>query len=112
MMALSNYKKWQILLVNLNPVKGKEISKVRPCLIVSPNAANKHLQTVIVAPLTSTIRKIPTRLQTNFGNMGGEICFDQIRAVDKNRIIKVLGNLDVNERKAVNQLLQNMFSEF
>ncbi|MBD0333163.1 MAG: type II toxin-antitoxin system PemK/MazF family toxin [Chitinophagaceae bacterium] len=110
-MALSNYRKWQVVLVNLNPVKGKEISKIRPCLIVSPNAANRHLQTVIVAPLTSTIKNIPTRLQTNFGNTTGEICFDQIRAVDKHRIIKVLGTLDAIERKAVNQLLQNMFSE-
>ncbi len=110
-MALSDYKKWQVVLVNLNPVKGKEISKIRPCLIISPNAANKHLQTVIVAPLTSTIRNIPTRLLANFGGKPGEICFDQMRAIDKNRIIKVLGTLDTNERKTVNQLLQNMFSE-
>lgn len=110
-MALSNYKKWLVVLVDLNPVKGKEISKIRPCLIISPNAANKHLQTVIVAPLTSTVRQIPTRLFSKFEGKPGEICFDQMRAVDKSRIIRILGTLDISERKAVNQLLQNMFSE-
>jgi mRNA interferase MazF len=110
-MALNNYKKWHVVLVDLNPVKGKEISKIRPCLIVSPNAANKHLQTVIIAPLTSTIRNIPTRLFSNFEGKPEEICFDQIRPIDKSRIVKTLGLLDTNERKAVNQLLQNMFSE-
>ncbi len=110
-MILINYKKWQIVLVDLNPVKGKEISKIRPCLIISPNAANNHLQTVIVAPLTSTIRHIPTRLLSNFDGKPGEICFDQMRAIDKNRIIKILGTLDNNEKKQVNTLLINMFSE-
>lgn len=110
-MALNNYKKWQLVLVDLNPVRGREISKIRPCLIISPNAANKHLHTVIVAPLTSTIRQIPTRLFSNFEGKPGEICFDQMRAVDKDRIVKILGTLDTTERKAVNQLLQNLFSE-
>ncbi len=66
MMASENFLKWQVVLVDLSPVKGKEMSKVRPCLIISPNAANKHLQTVIIAPLTSTIKNIPTRLYSMF----------------------------------------------
>lgn len=110
-MALSNYKKWDVVLVNLNPVKGREISKIRPCLIISPNAANKHLATVIVAPLTSVMRYIPTRLISDFDGKHGEICFDQMKAIDKRRIIKLLGTLEYNERKAVNALLANMFSE-
>lgn len=110
-MALSNYKKWDVVLVNLNPVKGSEISKTRPCLIISPNAANKHLKTVIVAPLTSVTRNIPTRFETNFNNKQGEICFDQMKAIDKSRIIKILGTLDNSERVPVNILLANMFSE-
>lgn len=110
-MALSKYKKWDVVLVNLNPVKGSEISKTRPCLIISPNAANHHLHTVIVAPLTSVIRHIPTRLQTNFNKKPGEICFDQMKAIDKSRIIKRLGILDPSERIPVNILLANMFSE-
>ena len=110
-MSTTNYRKWQIVLVDLNRVKGKEISKVRPCLIISPNVANKHLQTVIVAPLTSTMRHIPTRLISNFGGKQGEICFDQMKAIDKIRIVKILGTLDNSERKPVNLLLLNMFSE-
>lgn len=110
-MALSNYKKWDIVLVNLNPVKGSEINKVRPCLVISPNAANMHLKTVIVAPLTSVIRHIPTRLVSDFDGKPGEICFDQMRSLDKSRIIKVLGTLGVNERLSVNLLLANMFRE-
>ena len=110
-MASINYKKWQVVLVDLNPVKGKEVSKVRPCLIISPNAANKHLQTVIIAPLTSAIRNIPTRLVSNFNNMAGEICFDQIKAIDKKTIIKIIGVIDNSEKKLVNTLLINMFSE-
>ena len=110
-MALINYKKWQVVLVDLKPVKGSEISKVRPCLIISPNAANNHLQTLIVAPLTSTIRFIPTRLRSNFNGQQGEICFDQMRAIDKSRVVKLLGVLDAGERKQVNALLSNMFGE-
>ena len=110
-MALSNYKKWDVVLVDLNPVKGSEISKTRPCLIISPNAANKHLNTVIVAPLISVARHIPTRLQTNFNGKQGEICCDQMKAIDKSRIIKRLGKLDQSERIPVNALLANMFSE-
>ena len=98
-------------MVDLNPVKGAEINKIRPCLIISPSVANKNLLTVIVAPLTSTIRNIPTRLKTNFNNKPGEICFDQIKAIDKSRIVKFLGNLDPVERSSVNALLNNMFSE-
>ncbi len=108
---MNNYKKWQVVLVDLNPVMGKEISKIRRCLVISPNAANNHLHTVIVAPLTSTIRQIPTRFFSNFQGKPGEICFDQMRAIDTGRIVKILGMLDATERRAVNQLLQNMFSE-
>lgn len=111
MMASENFLKWQVVLVDLNPVKGKEMSKVRPCLIISPNAANKHLQTVIIAPLTSTIRNIPTRLYSMFDRKPGEICFDQIKAVDKTRIIKILGSLEESEKRKVNLLLLTMFSE-
>lgn len=100
-----------LILVNLDPTIGVEIKKTRPCLIISPNAANKHLQTVIVAPLTSTQRGIPTRLISNFNGQQGEICFDQMKAIDKIRIIKNIGWLEENERINVNRLLANMFSE-
>ncbi len=110
-MALNNLKKWMVVLVNLEPTIGVEINKTRPCLIVSPNAANRHLQTVIIAPLTSTIRKIPTRFITNFNQIAGEICLDQLKSIDKKRVIKLLGELPETDRSGVNRLLREMFSE-
>lgn len=107
----NRYKKWMVVLVNLSPTIGVEITKTRPCLIISPNVVNKHLQTVIIAPLTSTQRNIPTRLPSNFNGHAGEICFDQMKAIDIVRIIKVLGNIDMKERSAINYLLQQFFSE-
>lgn len=64
-----SYKKWDIVLVNLDPVKGSEITKTRPCFIVSPNAANTFLNTIIVVPFTSAIKMYPTRLTTNYKGM-------------------------------------------
>ena len=110
-MELKNLKKWMIVLVNLEPTIGVEINKTRPCLIVSPNAANRHLQTVIIAPLTSTFRKIPTRYITNFNQVNGEICLDQLISIDKKRVIKLLGELPETDRSGVNRLLREMFSE-
>ena len=98
-------------MVNLDPTIGAEIKKIRPCLIVSPSAANKHLLTVLVAPITSTQRRIPTRLPSNINGVEGEICFDQIRSIDKARIIKKMGILPERERVKVNTLLHEMFSE-
>jgi mRNA interferase MazF len=110
-MEKNRYKKWMVVLVNLDPTKGAEIKKTRPCLIISPDVANQHLLTVLVAPLTSTIRNIPTRLKINFNSMEGEVCFDQIKAVDTSRIIKILGSLDIASRKQSTQLLLTMFGD-
>jgi mRNA interferase MazF len=104
-------KKWEIVLVDLKPTKGAEISKVRPCLIVSPNAVNAALSTVIVVPLTSTIKNYPTRLSINHKGRPGALAFDQIKTIDKSRILKKDGELDKNQREAVNLLLQILFSE-
>jgi mRNA interferase MazF len=111
-MALNKqFKKWDIVLVNLDPVIGKEISKTRPCLIISPNVMNKYLHTLIVAPLTSSQKNYPSRLRTNFKGRPGEICFDHIKSIDKSRIVQVLGSLENNLRKPANELLKEMFSE-
>ena len=111
-MVLNKYfKKWDIVLVNLDPVKGKEINKTRPCLVISPNVMNKRLQTLIVAPLTSSEKNYPSRLRTNFKGRPGEICFDHIKSIDKGRVIQVQGTLENNLRKPVNELLREMFSE-
>ena len=111
-MALHKYyKKWDIVLVDLNPVKGREINKVRPCLVISPNAMNKNLDTLIVAPLTTSQKNYPSRLRTNFKGKPGEICFDHIKSIDKSRIFLVEGTLDTRLRKPTNELLMTMFSE-
>ena len=111
MASIKHYKKWDIVLVNLDPVVGREISKTRPCLVISPNIMNKYLDTAIVAPFTSTQKNYPSRITTNFKGRSGEICFDHMKSIDKNRIVKHLGVLDVNIRKHTNELLREMFSE-
>ena len=105
-----HYKKWEIILVDLNPVKGSEMAKIRPCLIISPNSVNEALNTLIVVPLTSTIRNYPTRLKINHKAKLGSLAFDQIKTIDKSRIVKKDGELDRNLKETVNTLLQIMFS--
>lgn len=78
-----NYKKWEIILVDLNPVKGSEMAKIRPCLIISPNSVNNALNTLIVVPLTSTIKNYPSRLSINSKGRSGSLAFDQIKRLTK-----------------------------
>lgn len=110
-MAKNPYKKRMVVLVNLDPTVGVEIMKTRPCLIISPDVANQHLLTLLVAPLTSTIRNIPSRLLVNFNDQPGEICFDQMKALDFIRIVKVLGTIETAYRKQCTQLLLTMFGD-
>jgi len=105
------FRKWDIVLVNLNPVIGSEMAKVRPCLIISPNAVNIALHTLIVVPFTSTIKNYPTRIVTSYKGKPGSLAFDQIKSIDKSRILKKDGDLNINLRETVNTLLQTMFSE-
>lgn len=104
-------KRFEIWLIEFDPSKGAEIKKTRPAVIISPDTINIHLQTVIVAPLTSTVKGYPSRIATSFDNKGGEIMLDQIRAVDKGRLKKKVGELDTKEARAVCQLLSVMFEE-
>ena len=111
-MALNKYyKKWDVVLVDLDLVKGKDISKTRPCLVISPNAMNKYLDTLIVAPFTSTERKYPSRLSVNFKGRQSEVCFDHLKSVSVDRVVQIQGTLDPKMRKPVNELLREMFSE-
>lgn len=103
--------RFEIWVTSFDPTRGSEIKKTRPAVIVSPDQINKHLTTVIVAPLTSTVRGYPSRIQTDFGGVGGEIALDQLRTVDKARLIKKVGSLNFEEARAVCQLLTLMFSE-
>lgn len=103
-------KRFEIYLVNLDPTVGREIKKTRPCLIVSPNEMNHFIQTVIVTPMTTTIRNYPTRVQCTFSGKKGEIVLDQIRTIDKTRLIKKLGSLDKNKASQVLNTLQEIFA--
>lgn len=105
------FKKWDILLVDLNPVIRSEMAKIRPCLIISPNSSNKALNTIIIVPFTTSIKDYPTRITTNHKSKRGSLAFDQIKTIDKSRIIKKDGELAVNLRESVNTLLYIMFSE-
>jgi len=90
-------KQYQIILVNLDPTLGSEIKKTRPCVVISPNEMNKFLNTVIIAPMTSTSRNYPTRVKVDHNNKQGWIVIDQIRTIDKRRIIKTLDQLTDKE---------------
>ncbi len=85
-------ERFDVYLVGLDPTKGSEIRKTRPCLIISPNEMNRYIRTVIVAPMTSTVKNYPTRVTTTFQKKQSQIVLDQIRTVDKQRLIKKLGS--------------------
>jgi len=99
----------EVWLVNLDPTVGREIGKSRPCVILSPDEANRHLQTVTAAPLTSTVKPWPTRVNCRFDGRNGQIAIDQIRAIDKERLIKRLGQLDTATIQRLFQTLDAYF---
>ena len=95
---------YQIILVNLDPTLGSEIKKTRPCVVISPNEMNKFLNTVVIAPMTTSSKNYPTRIEVRHDSKIGWIVLDQIRTIDKQRIIKDLGRLtksEINELKSV-----------
>lgn len=102
-------KQYQMVLVNLDPTIGSEIKKTRPCVIISPDEMNKYLRTVIVAPMTTTSRKYPSRIEVKHDRKIGWIVIDQIRTIDKRRIVKVLGRLSQPEIKAVKSVIKETF---
>lgn len=99
---------YAIVLVNLDPTLGSEIQKTRPCVVVSPNEMNKHLNTIIIAPMTSSLKEYPTRVAVNHNRKKGMIALDQIRTVDKKRILKVLGILNKTEIQSTKEVLKEM----
>lgn len=105
-MALNQY---DVVLVNLDPTVGSEIRKTRPCLIISPNEINHHLRTVIVAPMTTKRKKYPTRVKVGRGEHKGYVALDQIRTIDKVRVIKTLDHITTKEYLAVKSVLREMF---
>jgi mRNA interferase MazF len=98
-------------LVRLDPTLGSEIHKTRPCVIVSPDDLNAHLRTVIVAPMTTGGRVYPWRIRCRFQNRGGYVVLDQLRTVDRERLVKRLGALSTDTVAQVLDGLQEMFAE-
>ncbi len=103
--------KFEVFLINLNPTQGSEIQKTRPCVVISPNEMNFHLSTVIIAPMTTKVKKYPTRILLEFAEKEGQIALDQIRTIDKTRLIKKLGILDRKTQKQTIDSLIEMFKE-
>ena len=100
---------YEIVLVNLDPTVGSEIQKTRPCVIVSPDEMNRHLQTLVIAPMTTTSRQYPTRIEVRHNDKKGWIAIDQIRTIDKTRIIKTTGRLSKSEIKEIKLVIKETF---
>ena len=103
-------ERFDVYLINLDPTVGSEIQKTRPCLIISPDEMNAHIRTVIVAPMTTAGRNYPTRVLCVFQNKQGQIVLDQIRTIDKIRLVKKLGRIDKKSELEVISVLQNLFA--
>lgn len=110
MKPIGSGKRFDIYLVKLDPTMGSEIKKNRPGVIVSPDIANRYLPTVIIAPLTSTIKPYPTRVNCRFRSKSGSVALDQLRAVDRKRLGEKLGTLDKRYQAQTLQTLRNIFS--
>lgn len=102
-------KQYQIVLVNLDPTIGSEIKKTRPCVIISPNEMNKYLQTIVVAPMTSSSKNYPTRVEVNHNKTKSWIVLDQIRTVDRQRIMKSFESLKEKEIQKVKEVLKETY---
>jgi mRNA interferase MazF len=106
----SSPKQDQVWLVTLDPAQGVEIQKTRPCLVVSPDEMNRHLRTVIIAPMTTVTRPCPTRVAVRFQGKRGQVALDQLRAVDRQRLAKMLGGVSVKTAQDVSATLLEMFA--
>ncbi len=102
-------QQYEVVWVNLDPTIGSEIKKTRPCVIISPDEMNNHLDIVIVAPMTSASKKYPTRIPTKIDGKLGWIVVDQIRTIDKKRIVKKIQKLSITEIKKVKEVIKETF---
>ena len=102
--------RFRVYLVSLDPTVGTEISKTRPCLVISPDEMNRRIRTVILAPMTTARHAYPTRVACRFAGKQAEIVLDQIRTVDQSRLIKELGRIDASTTKRLINVLQEMFA--
>lgn len=105
-MELNQY---EIVLVNLDPTIGSEAKKTRPCVILSPNEMNKNIRTVVIAPITSSSKNYPTRIEIKGNSTKGWVIIDQIRTIDKQRILKIFGKISENESKKIKEVIKETF---
>lgn len=101
-------EQYDVFLINLDPTMGHEIKKTRPCLVISPDEMNSHISTIIIAPMTTVSRNYPTRVKTVFKRKTGFIVLDQIRTVDKARLVKKLGRVNIDTIRSVKSVLREM----
>lgn len=100
---------YQVILVNLDPTVGSEIKKTRPCVILSPIELNNNLRTLVIAPMTTTIRKYPSRVPVKHNKKSGMIALDQIRTIDKSRVVKEFKRLSAVEIANCKEVLKEIF---
>jgi len=105
-MELTQY---QIVVVNLDPTIGSEIKKTRPCVILSPDEMNRHLQTIVIAPITSTSKSYPTRVEIKYKKAKGWIVLDQIRTIDRRRINKIIDVLTAKDIVKVKSIIMETY---
>ena len=96
---------YDVVLVNLDPTVGSEIKKTRPCVVISPDELNRHIRTIVVAPMTSTLKDYPTRVKVKFSKKEGRIAVDQIRSIDRKRIVQNLGCIKPAEVKRLKSVI-------
>jgi mRNA interferase MazF len=99
---------YEVYLVDLDPTKGHEIQKTRPCLVISPNEMNHSISTVIIAPMTTKSHPFPTRIEVEFNKKMGWIVLDQIRTIDKTRLIKKMGKIEKKQVQQVKNILKEL----
>ena len=111
MVSSALIQRFDVFLVKLDPTQGSEIQKTRPCVIISPNEMNAYISTLIIAPMTTKSRSYPTRISLNFDAKEGYIILDQIRTVDRERLIKKLGYVEKSIQTQILSVLREMFAE-
>jgi len=104
-------ERFDVFLITLDPARGSEIQKTRPCLVISPDEVNGHIGTVLIAPMTTQMRNYPSRIACTFEGKSGQVALDQIRMVDKGRLVKRLGRIDESTQSAVLEVLARMFAK-
>ena len=102
---------YEVVLVNLNPTVGSEIRKTRPCVVISPNELNRNLNTIVVAPMTTSSNDYPTRVDVFFKGKSGKIAVDQIRTIDAKRVVKKLGEINQKEVVELKQIIRQTYVE-